>query len=116
MNHFPTDTDAEIQIVIDKCESLGVKAILCNVWGKGGKGALELAKAVVEIVDNPTKKFKPLYDWNWPVEKKIETIAKKVYGADAVDYSTKAKADLRKIKRLGYSQTKRKPCRERKGY
>ena len=101
INRFTTDTDAEIQIVIDKCESLGVKAILCNVWGKGGKGALELAKAVVEIVDNPTKKFKPLYDWNWPVEKKIETIAKKVYGADAVDYSTKAKADLRKIKRLG---------------
>ena len=101
INRFLSDTEAEIQIVIDKCESLGVKAILCNVWGEGGKGAVDLAKAVVEVVDNTTKKFKPIYDWNWSVEKKIETIAKKIYGADSVDYSTKAKADLRKIKRLG---------------
>lgn len=101
INRFVSDTDAEIQIVIDKCESLGVKAVLCNVWGEGGKGAVDLAKAVVEVVDNTTKKFKPLYDWNWSVEKKIETVAKKVYGAEAVDYTSKAKADLRKIKRLG---------------
>ena len=68
INRFTTDTDAEIQIVIDKCESLGVKAVLCNVWGEGGKGAVDLAKAVVEVVDNTTKKFKPIYDWNWSVE------------------------------------------------
>ena len=101
INRFTTDTDAEIQIVIDKCESLGVKAVLCNVWGEGGKGAVDLAKAVVEVVDNTTKKFKPIYDWNWSVEEKIETVAKKIYGAKGVEYTAKAKADLRKIKRLG---------------
>ncbi len=101
INRFLTDTDAEIQIVIDKCESLGVKAVLCNVWGEGGKGAVNLAKAVAEVVDNTTKKFKPIYDWNWSVEEKIEAVAKKIYGAKSVEYTSKAKVDLRRIKRLG---------------
>ena len=101
INQFTTDTKAEIQIVKDKCEALGVKAVLCNVWGKGGKGAEDLAKAVVNVIDNSKKKFKPMYDWSWSVEKKIETVATKIYGANAVDYTRKAKADLRKIKRLG---------------
>lgn len=101
INRFVSDTDAEIKIVIDKCESMGVKAVICNVWGEGGKGAVELAKAVVEVVDNTKKKFKPLYNWEWDVEKKIETVAKKIYGAEAVDFTARAKSDLRKIKRLG---------------
>lgn len=101
INRFVSDTDAEIKIVIDKCESMGVKAVVCNVWGEGGKGAVELAKAVVDVVDNTKKKFQPLYDWEWDVEKKIETVAKKIYGAEAVDFTARAKSDLRKIKRLG---------------
>ena len=101
INRFVSDTDAEVKIVIDKCESLGVKAVVCNVWGAGGKGAMDLAKAVVDVVDNTTKKFTPIYDWKWSVEKKIETVATKIYGAKDVDYTSKAKADLRRIKRLG---------------
>lgn len=101
INRFVSDTDAEIQIVIDQCESLGVKAVICNVWGEGGKGAVDLAKAVVEVVDNTTKKFTPIYDWNWSVEEKIETVAKKIYGAKGVEFTSRAKADLRKISRLG---------------
>lgn len=101
INQFASDTKAEIQIVKDKCEAMGVKAVLCNVWGKGGKGAEDLAKAVVDVITNSKKKFKPMYDWSWSVEKKIETVATKIYGAKAIDYTRKAKADLRKIKKLG---------------
>ncbi|HFC01225.1 MAG TPA: formate--tetrahydrofolate ligase, partial [Phaeodactylibacter sp.] len=74
INKFVTDTDAEIQIVIDRCAELGIKAVVAEVWAKGGKGAIDLAKAVVEVADNAKKKFTPMYDWNWSVEKKIETI------------------------------------------
>jgi len=101
INQFTSDTPGEIQLVKDKCESLNVKAVLCNVWGEGGKGAIELAKEVAKVADQSKKKFTPMYDWDWPVEKKIEAVATKIYGAKAIDYTSKAKADLRKIKRLG---------------
>ncbi len=60
-----------------------------------------MAKEVADVVDNTTKKFKPIYDWNSSVEEKIETVATKIYGAKGVEYTSKAKADLRKIKTLG---------------
>ena len=100
INQFTSDTAAEIKVVQEKCETLGIKAVIANVWGKGGKGAVDLAKAVVEVAEKTKKKFKPMYDWNWSVEKKIEAVATKVYGAKAIDYTRKAKADLRKIKTL----------------
>jgi len=101
INRFVSDTDAEIQIVKDKCASMGVKAVVAEVWAKGGKGAVELAKAVVEVADSTKKKFTPAYDWNWSVEKKIEAVATKIYGASGVEYSSKARIALRRIKRLG---------------
>ena len=67
---------------------------------KGGEGAKELAKAVVETIDAGTSTFCPLYDWKAPVQDKIKTIATKIYGAKAIDYTSKAKADLRKIEQL----------------
>ncbi len=101
INRFTTDTDEEVQAVVDRCKALGIDAVPIEVWAKGGDGALELAKAVGQKVANCTSKFTPLYDWAWPVQKKIETIAKKIYGAGAIDYSSQAKRDLRKIGRLG---------------
>ncbi len=101
INKFTSDTPAEIKAIQEKCESLNVKAVLCNVWGEGGKGAIELAKEVAKVADNSKNKFTPMYDWDWSVEKKIEAVATKIYGAKAIDYTRKAKADLRKIKRLG---------------
>ena len=100
INKFATDTAAEINAIKAKCEALGIKAVVADIWGKGGKGAVDLAKAVVEIADNTKKKFTPMYDWKWSVEQKIEAVATKVYGAKGVEYSSKAKADLRRIKRL----------------
>ena len=65
INKFTTDTPGEIKIIQDKCAALGIKAVVANVWGKGGKGAIDLAKAVAEVADNAKKKFTPMYDWNW---------------------------------------------------
>jgi formate--tetrahydrofolate ligase len=101
INKFTTDSQEEIQTVIDGCSALGVAAIPTNVWAEGGKGAENLAKKVVEVVENATKKFTPMYDWNDSVEAKIEAVATKVYGAKNVEYSSTARRDLRRIAKLG---------------
>ncbi|MDR1341472.1 MAG: formate--tetrahydrofolate ligase [Prevotellaceae bacterium] len=100
INKFATDTEEEIQFVMDFCRQLGVQACVADVWAKGGEGALELARNVVKIAGVCTSKYKPLYEWEWSIEKKIETVAKKIYGAEAVDYTPKAKADLKKVYNL----------------
>jgi len=74
---------------------------VADVYAKGGEGALALARRVIHTAEKCPGEFTPLYDWNWSVEKKIETIARKVYGAEAVDYTPKAKSHLRKILDLG---------------
>ena len=102
INRFVSDSDEELEIVRARCEELGFKAVVSNIWGEGGGGAEDLAKAVVETIDNTKKKFSPLYDWKQPIEAKIETVCTKVYGASGVKYTSKAKKDLRKIKKLGF--------------
>ena len=74
---------------------------MADVWGKGGKGALELAQSVIDIVESNTSNFKPLYKWESPVKDKIKTIAKEIYGAEYVDYTATALAQLNKISNLG---------------
>ena len=103
LNAFTNDSEEEIQFVIDKCAELGVHAVLSEGWAKGGEGTIELAKAVVDIVENKSSQFKPLYDWKSPVVEKIETIAKEIYGADGVEFDKKAKLNLRRIDRLGFN-------------
>lgn len=101
INKFVTDTDAEINAIIERCNELGVKAAVAEVWAKGGEGAIELAKIVAETADAQTEKFKPQYDWAEPVMEKINKIATKIYGAKDVEYSAQAKKDLKKISDLG---------------
>ncbi len=103
INSFLSDTSEEVDLVINKCAELGVKAILSEGWAKGGEGSKDLAKAVVDIVENKATQFKPLYNWNAPMREKIETIAREVYGADGVDYDKKAKLNLKRIERLGFN-------------
>lgn len=103
INKFTSDTDAEIEHIRARCEALGVKVEVADVWAKGGDGAIELAKDVAATVEANNVKFTPMYDWSLPVEEKIDIIAKRIYGAKAIDYSSKAKANLRKIERLGLS-------------
>ena len=104
INRFTTDAQAEIDFIKEYCAELGVRCAVAEVWAKGGAGAEDLAGKVVEVVEESLKEnrhFVPMYDLEWSVEKKIETIAKKIYGAEAVDYTAKAKADLKKIYDLG---------------
>lgn len=105
INRFTSDTDEEIDVVKRRCEQMGFKAIVADVWAKGGEGAIDLANALVETIDVEVSDFRPLYDWKWSIEKKIETIATKIYGADGVDYSTTAQMHLRRIKRLGLQKS-----------
>ncbi len=101
LNLFTTDTEEEVSIVLERCRELGVQAVVADVWGRGGAGAEDLAKAVVEIVEKDEGQFTPLYDWNLPVEEKIEAVATKIYGATGVEYSSKARLNLKRIARLG---------------
>jgi formate--tetrahydrofolate ligase len=74
---------------------------VADVWGKGGEGAIDLAEKVLEAISDDIVGFHPMYDWTWPITQKIEAVAKKVYGASGVDYTPRAKADLKKIEKLG---------------
>ncbi|MEZ4951267.1 MAG: formate--tetrahydrofolate ligase [Saprospiraceae bacterium] len=101
INHFMTDTDEEVKIVQDRCRELGAEAVVSKVWADGGNGAVDLAHKVVEAIESGKADFKPLYDWEWSVEKKIETVAKNIYGADGVEYASRARLDLKRIDKLG---------------
>jgi len=102
INKFATDPDEELDYIKNYAEDKGVDAVVADVWGKGGDGAVDLAKKIKFVADNCQNKFKPMYDWEWDIPKKIETVAKQVYGAAAIDYTSTAKADLKKIEDLGY--------------
>lgn len=94
INHFTFDSEAEIALLIEKCEALGVKCILCKHWAEGGKGAETLAKEVLAIVDHQTPSFTYVYDKNLSLWEKIETIATKIYGAGSVSAPTAIKKQL----------------------
>lgn len=102
INKFNTDTEAEIDLLKKHCEKVGVVVALNDAWAKGGEGAIDLAEKVVEAVSDCPTCFKPLYDLEWSFEDKIEAIAKKMYGADHVEYTVKAKTQLKKITELGF--------------
>ena len=101
INHFDTDSEEEIAIVKDGCLKLGVTAVLCDGWARGGEGMKDLAGVVTEMIDSGLNQFKPLYNWNMTVDEKIKTIAREIYGADDVEYSPKARLGLEMIKKLG---------------
>jgi formate--tetrahydrofolate ligase len=103
INHFPTDSQEELDFVIARCAALGARAVIARGFANGGEGMKDLAQAVVAEVEGGRNAFKPLYQWSMPVKEKIETIAKEVYGADGVNYTKEAEADLRMIERLGLS-------------
>ncbi|WP_428741219.1 formate--tetrahydrofolate ligase [Tenacibaculum sp.] len=103
INSFISDTEEEVNYVIDACASLGVQAVVSEGWAKGGEGTKKLAEAVVDVVENKATQYKPLYDWKSPVKEKIEKIAKEIYGATGVTYDKKAELNLRRIDRLGFN-------------
>ena len=94
LNHFTLDTDAEVDMLLKRCESLGAKAVVSKHWADGGAGAEELANAVVDIVDNKPGKHQYVYDDKASLTDKIEAISTKVYGAASVSFDPKVKKQL----------------------
>ena len=101
INRFDSDTEAELEMLMRHCKSQNVKVAINESWARGGEGAVELATKVLESVTDCPDCFKPLYELSWTFEEKIETICKKMYGADHVEYTVKAKSQLDKIEKLG---------------
>ena len=101
INRFISDSDEEIQVIKNLADRLGVKVALADGWARGGEGALELAQKVIDIVEENKEPFTPLYEWDSAVIAKIETVAKKIYGAERVEFGNKARKDLKKIHDLG---------------
>ena len=101
LNKFVTDTEAEIKLVTDKCKELGVNVKLSEVWEFGGQGGIELAEEVVRLCDIPSH-LHYSYELDMPIKDKIEAIAKKIYGADGVDYTQAAEREIENLTRLGY--------------
>ena len=101
INKFPTDTEAELKLVEDKCNAMGVEVVLSEVWEKGGNGGVDLAKKVVELSEGEKSNFKPLYDLDMPIKEKIETIAMQVYGGAGVEFSSKALKEIQKYEKIG---------------
>ncbi len=101
INHFDTDTEAEIKFVREYCGEMGVKAAFSDVFSKGGEGGIELANAVIDTIKNEKSGFKPLYDEKLPIKEKMDIIAKEIYRADGVVYTPKAEKAIAEIERLG---------------
>ncbi len=102
VNRFPTDTDKEIELVIEKCKALGVNVVLSTVWAEGGKGGEALAHEVVKLCEEKND-FAFSYSLDESIEQKIESITKKVYGGDGVIFSDEAKKQIATLNELGFS-------------
>lgn len=101
INRFPTDTEAELKLVEDKCRELGVNVALSEVWGKGGKGGIALAEEVVRLCEEPNQ-FRPSYELGMTIEEKINAIARKIYRAEEVVILPAARKQLAQLEKLGF--------------
>jgi len=105
INHFITDTDKEVKLIKEYCSKLGIKVSLCTHWSEGGKGAKDLAQNVVELCKKNNKEnFKYLYKDETPILKKVETIAKEIYGANGIEVDDKVKEQVNIIEKYGFGK------------
>ena len=105
INRFPADTKREIQVVLDYCRGRKVEAALSEVFGRGGEGGVDLAERVMALADSHQGMFRYLYDPSDSLAQKIETLAKKMYGADGVEYTSLAKSKLHRFEKHGYGKS-----------
>lgn len=101
INEFPTDTEAEIELVDESCKKFGVNVVRSSVWANGGKGGEKLAEEVVELCENDND-FTCAYDLAEPIEQKIVDLTQKIYGGDGVEFSDEAKAKIEILEKQGY--------------
>jgi formate--tetrahydrofolate ligase len=104
VNRFPTDTDAEIALVIERCKALGVNVVLSTVWAEGGKGGEALAEEVVRLCEKPNA-FTYCYDEKLPIKEKIHAVVSKIYGGDGVTYTPEAEEQIARLEALGFGHT-----------
>ena len=104
VNRFPTDTDNEIEFIVNKCRELGVNTVLSTVWADGGKGGEELAKEVVRLCEEEQGDFTYSYDLDMPIADKIEAVVKKVYGGDGIILMPNAKKQIETLTALGFDK------------
>lgn len=105
VNRFASDTDEEVQVVLDRCKELGVPAAVADIHARGGEGGTELARTVVDATcEGCQEPLRPLYDFDWEPERKIEAISREIYGAQHVDYTADGKRDLKTVYKLGYDR------------
>ena len=102
LNSFITDTEEEYEFIKKHCEEAGCEFALSKVWAEGGEGGIELAKKVLDAIENKESSFKPLYNDDMPLVEKIQTIAKEIYGADGVNFADTAKKELQHITDMGF--------------
>jgi formate--tetrahydrofolate ligase len=102
INHFPPDTEAEISVVRKRCASLGIEAVVAKPFSEGGDGCRAVAEVVWALARKREPHFKPLYEWKDSIEKKIHTVAHEMYGAEAVDYTLRARRDRAQLEKLGF--------------
>ena len=100
INKFVSDSEEEVQYIMDFCNKIGVKVALSDVWAKGGEGGIELGKIVLETLENNDSDFKPIYDEKSSIEEKILKIAKEIYGADKVNYTPAAKKQIAELEKF----------------
>jgi len=105
LNRFTSDTQAEIDTVLQACEAWGARAALSDVWARGGEGGEAVAREVLAVLGEKKAAFKPLYDVAQPIKAKIETIAKEIYGAAGVDYASAAEKNIAQLEAIGLGQT-----------
>ncbi len=103
VNRFPTDTDDEIKLVIEKCRALGVNVVLSTVWADGGKGGEDLAREVVRLCEEPND-FSFSYELDGTIEEKIETIVRRVYGGAGINVTAAAKKEIARLTALGFDK------------
>ncbi len=103
VNKFPTDTDAEVNLVMEKCRAMGVNVVLSDVWAKGGEGGIDLANEVVRLCEDDND-FTFAYDTDDSIENKIEAIVKKIYRGDGVSFTPAAKNQIAALTALGYDK------------
>lgn len=104
INRFPSDTDSEISLVIEKCKELGVNAVLSNVWAEGSKGGLELAKETIKLCDEDNSNFEFCYDLEDSIEGKINSIVTKIYGGANVVFTQEAMEQIKHLNNLGFDK------------
>ena len=103
INEFPTDSQEEINLIKEKCNDLGVNVTLSQVWAKGGEGEVELAKEVVKLCEEENN-FEYAYSLEGSIKDKINEIARKIYGAEGVDFTKEADKEIANLEKLGFDK------------